>query len=75
MLVDRMAVGRETMTSENDKVEERPDLVSHYRPVAIRSVVAAHAMIPKIKQQPDADPPDTSTQFSLPPGFHSPPDD
>ncbi len=74
---EHMAVGRQTMSSENDKAEEpaRPDLVHNYRPVAIRSVVAAHAMIPKVKQHPEFDPTDTGTQFSLPTGFHSPPDD
>ncbi|QRI66404.1 hypothetical protein JQ506_23900 (plasmid) [Shinella sp. PSBB067] len=45
----------------------RPDLVRNYRPVAIRSVVAAHAMIvgarPGVPPVPEASP-------ASPPGFH-----
>lgn len=39
----------------------RPDLVGNYRPVAIRSVVAAHAMI--VRARPCAPP-------ARSPGFH-----
>ncbi|WP_337183530.1 hypothetical protein [Shinella sp.] len=45
----------------------RPDLVRNYRPVAIRSVVAAHAMIARARpcapSVPEADP-------ACPPGCH-----
>ena len=65
------------MSDEADTKQdrERPDLVRNYRPVAIRSVVAAHAMIPKTQPQPISEPPSSGMGFTLPAGFHSPPED
>ncbi|QRM57817.1 hypothetical protein [Sinorhizobium sp. BG8] len=62
------------MSGEADKakqaIEDVPDLVRHYRPVAIRSVVAAHALISKPPRQDQPEPfPDML--FSLPEGFHT----
>lgn len=56
------------------KSEDAPDLLRHYRPVAIRSVLAAHAMIPKhtVPAEPE---PVFSAGFSLPQGFHGVPED
>ncbi|CAN7262165.1 hypothetical protein LJR030_002333 [Rhizobium sp. LjRoot30] len=34
------------------RVEETPDPIRYYRPVAIRSVVAAHKMIPRCPAAP-----------------------
>lgn len=61
--------------ADREKGPERPDLVRKYRPVAIRSVVAAHAMIPKSSPNVNFDPPTTGMGFALPAGFHNPPDD
>lgn len=63
------------MNDKTDKDRERPDLVRNYRPVAIRSVVAAHAMIPKARPDAALEPPMPETGFALPAGFHSPPED
>ncbi|WEX90020.1 hypothetical protein PZN02_005362 [Sinorhizobium garamanticum] len=62
------------MSGDADKAkaqtEEVPDLARHYRPVAIRSVLAAHAMIPRVREKALPEPfPDMS--FSLPEGFHT----
>ncbi|MDX3974622.1 hypothetical protein [Shinella sp.] len=56
------------------KTEEAPDLVRHYRPIAIRSVLAAHAMIPRTPAPAASEPP-SGTGFALPSGFHSVPED
>nr|WP_298094020.1 hypothetical protein [uncultured Shinella sp.] len=61
--------------ADDEKGMERPDLVRNYRPVAIRSVVAAHAMIPKTRPDTGYEPPASGTGFALPAGFHSPPED
>ncbi len=75
-----MATGRHqgggmTGTFDKEKGEARPDLVHNYRPVAIRSVLAAYVMIPK--SRPDSafksSPPEMGP--ALPPGFHSSPED
>ena len=63
------------MTSKTSDEECRPDLVRNYRPVAIRSVVAAHAMIPKPRPEPQAEPPAFTAGFALPAGFHNPVED
>ena len=55
-----------------ETAEEAPDLARHYRPVAIRAVLAAHAMIPRQKIVPEPLP---DRGFSLPNGFHSIPED
>ncbi|KOF14992.1 hypothetical protein AC244_25395 [Ensifer adhaerens] len=41
------------MSSDRPKknIKDAPDLVQYYRPVAIRSVVAAQAMIPRLRNQ------------------------
>ncbi|MGQ3213307.1 hypothetical protein [Shinella sp.] len=64
------------MSGNDDKKtrEEKPDLIRHYRPVAIRSVLAAHAMIPRKHEPVPPDPP-AGTGFALPSGFHAVPDD
>ncbi len=63
-------------TDKSGETNEKPDLVGKYRPVAIRSVVAAHAMIPRSKGSPAAEPaPMGEMGFSLPNGFHNPPED
>ena len=54
---------------------DRPDLVGNYRPVAIRSVIAAHAMIPKPRSQVDAPPSAYGSGFAVPAGFHNPVED
>lgn len=63
------------MTSKTSEEECRPDLVRNYRPVAIRSVVAAHAMIPKARLETQAEPPASTSGFMLPSGFHNPVED
>lgn len=63
------------MTSKTSEEECRPDLVRNYRPVAIRSVVAAHAMIPKPRPEAQAEPPASMSGFILPAGFHNPVED
>jgi len=53
----------------NDKSHERidrPNLVGNYRPVAIRSVIAAHAMIPKHRPEPTIEPPAFAAGFRNP---------
>lgn len=64
------------MSDNDDKKtrEEKPDLTRHYRPVAIRSVLAAHAMIPR-KHETSPPEPAEGTGFALPAGFHAVPDD
>ena len=64
------------MSGEDDKKtpEEKPDLIRHYRPVAIRSVLAAHAMIPRTHEALTPEP-SVGTGFALPSGFHAVPDD
>ncbi|MGJ7038397.1 hypothetical protein J2Y63_001652 [Shinella sp. BE166] len=59
---------------EKEKAEKAPDLVRHYRPVAIRSVLAAHAMIPRTPV-PTVSDPSSDMGFALPAGFHSIPED
>lgn len=61
--------------TDNKTIGEKPDLVRNYRPVAIRSVVAAHAMIPKARPETAAEPSAAGTGFALPPGFHNPPEE
>ncbi len=61
--------------ADKEKGPKRPDLVRNYRPVAIRSVVAAHAMIPKSRPDVNFEPSATGMGFALPTGFHNPPDD
>lgn len=61
--------------TDKETIGEKPDLVRNYRPVAIRSVVAAHAMIPKTRPETASEPPTAGTGFALPPGFHNPPED
>ncbi|MEW9616185.1 hypothetical protein AB3G45_20425 [Shinella sp. S4-D37] len=59
----------------NDKTsgeERRPDLVRNYRPVAIRSVIAAHAMIAKPRPDANVEPLAPAAGFTLPAGFHNP---
>lgn len=63
------------MDDDAERQEDPPDLVRNYRPVAIRSVVAAHAMIPKHRPETPAEPPVSDMGFALPAGFHSPPED
>lgn len=62
------------MTGKTSEEECRPDLVRNYRPVAIRSVVAAHA-IPKPRPEVHAEPPASTSGFMLPAGFHNPVED
>ena len=62
----------------HDKTQERdgrPNLVGNYRPVAIRSVVAAHAMIPKPRLDITAELPAFAAGFALPADFHNPAED
>lgn len=54
--------------------EDAPDLIRYYRPVAIRSVVAAHAMIPRAGAQLSPEPLSATTTL-LPAGFHTIPED
>lgn len=63
------------MNEKSSEEERRPDLVRNYRPVAIRSVVAAHAMIPKPRSGGEAEPRASATGFSLPAGFYNPAED
>lgn len=63
------------MTSRASEEQCRPDLLRNYRPVAIRSVVAAHAMIPKPRPEVHAESPASTSGFNLPPGFHNPAED
>lgn len=63
------------MSDDADRDNDRPDLLRNYRPVAIRSVLAAHAMIPRHRPDVDAEPPVAEMGFALPAGFHSPPED
>lgn len=62
------------MTGIDDKpqqsAEAAPDPVRYYRPVAIRSVLAAHAMIPRVDIQSSPDPSPAMTAL-LPAGFHT----
>lgn len=58
------------MSGEADKANEVPDLSRHYRPVAIRSVVAAHSMIPRPREKSPPEPSPTGA-FALPEGFHA----
>lgn len=67
--------GRMYERTDKEGAGEKPGLLRHYRPVAIRSVVAAHAMIPKPRAEVHTEPPRAGMGFALPPGFHSPPDD
>jgi hypothetical protein len=64
------------MCGNDDKKtpEEKPDLIRHYRPVAIRSVLAAHALIPR-KHETLPPEPSAGTGFALPAGFHTVPGD
>lgn len=57
-----------------DDTEERPDPSRYYRPVAIRSVVAAQAMI-KRPVETSVPEPEMTGLFSLPEGFHAPIED
>lgn len=62
----------------NDKSHQRidrPNLVGNYRPVAIRSVIAAHTMIPAHRPEPAVEPPTFAADFALPAGFHNPAED
>ena len=62
----------------NEKTQERdgrPNLVGNYRPVAIRSVVAPHAMIPKPRPELTAEPPAFAAGSAPPAGFHNPAED
>ncbi len=61
--------------ADKEKSADRPDLVRNYRPVAIRSVVAAHAMIPKPRPDVHAEPPASTSGFMLAAGFHNPVED
>lgn len=63
------------MNDKTSEEERRPDLVRNYRPVAIRSVIAAHAMIPKPRPDTNAEPLAPATGFALPAGFHNPAED
>lgn len=63
------------MTSKASEKECRPDLLRNYRPIAIRSVVAAHSMIPKPRPEAHAEPPASMSGFMLPAGFHNPVED
>lgn len=63
------------MTGKTSEEECQPNLVRNYRPVAIRSVVAAHAMIPKPRQEVHVEPPASTSGFMLPAGFHNPVED
>ncbi|MDQ0318292.1 hypothetical protein QO002_000430 [Pararhizobium capsulatum DSM 1112] len=58
------------MSEKSNDAKDVPDLARHYRPVAIRSVVAAHALIkrPAATLPPE---PETTSMFSLPEGFHA----
>lgn len=59
--------------ADKRKDEGKPDLLRHYRPVGIRSVAAARAMMPRQQAALEETAPETS--FALPAGFHSPPED
>lgn len=59
------------MRDKPDKDRERPDFVRNYHPVAIRSVVTAHAMIPKTWLELAIELPADERRFALMPGFHS----
>ncbi|MCF3642650.1 hypothetical protein LXM94_22010 [Rhizobium sp. TRM95111] len=63
------------MSDKVDNEAGRPDLIRNYRPVAIRSVVAAHAMIPKHRPDTHSEPSVSDMGFALPAGFHLPPED
>lgn len=65
------------MEDETDKAgnRQRPDLVRDYRPVAIRSVLAAHAMMPKSRAEAASESTSPEMGFALPAGFHSPSED
>lgn len=63
------------MNDNTSEDERRPDLVRNYRPVAIRSVIAAHAMIPKPPPDANAEPLVPPAGFTLPAGFHIPAED
>lgn len=56
------------------RVEETPDPIRYYRPVAIRSVVAAHKMIPRVAPQLPPEPMSGAAAM-LPAGFHTIPED
>lgn len=58
-----------------EAAEQAPDLVRHYRPVGIRSVVAAQAMIPRYKPAAPEHEPMPEMGFSLPTGFYTVPED
>lgn len=61
--------------ADTEKVRGRPNLLRNYRPVAIRSVVVAHAMIPKARPDTVPETPSSGMGFALPAGVHSPPED
>lgn len=63
------------MNDKTSEQERRPDLVRNYRPVAIRSVIAAHAMIPKPQPDANVEPSAPAACFTLPAGFHNPAED
>lgn len=63
------------MNDKAHKEEVRPDLLRNYRPVAIRSVVAAHAMIPKLRPNANSEPTASAMGFAHPAGFYNPPED
>lgn len=64
------------MSGDRDRKtgEEKPDLIRHYHPVAIRSVLAAHMMIPRSRENLPPEP-SSDMGFALPAGFHSIPED
>ncbi|WLR92973.1 hypothetical protein [Shinella zoogloeoides] len=61
------------MEDETDKAgnRQRPDLVRDYRPVAIHSVLAAHAMMPKSRSEAAPEPASPEMDFVLPAGFRN----
>lgn len=61
--------------ADTQRQERQPDLVRNYRPVAIRFVIAAHAMVPKTRSEAACEPAPSGMGFALPAGFHNPSED
>ena len=59
------------MTGKDDRA--KPDIMDHYRPLAIRAVAAACAIKPQALPQAEAQPDEVVySSADLPPGFHMP---
>ena len=63
------------MSDKRNEKAARPDLVGNDRPIALRSVIAAHAMIPKPRPETNLQPPSRASGYALPAGFHNPTED